>query len=765
MGATSFTPSPVGTLSAIAAGRAGLIVFAGTLLVSASLLFSVQPVFAKMVLPHLGGSPSVWAVAMCFFQATLLAGYCYAHALNRFAPWPYAPLIHLVVCVIAVSALPFGLPVWADEPPTGNFYMWLVAVMTVGVGLPFFAVSANAPLLQAWFTRSGHPHADDPYFLYGASNLGSLASLLAYPFLIEPMIGLEMQRTIWAGGFIALLPMLGVCGVLMLAGLRARVVDVSVSEQATELSAAPTWIMRAAWVGLAFVPSALMVAFTTHVTTDIASAPFLWVIPLATFLGTFVIVFRDKSMIPHDIVLQLQPALAIISLIFLVLPTSTSAMMGGFIGFATFVVTTLVCHRALYEARPSADRLTEFYLFMSLGGVLGGMFTGIIAPQIFNIVLEYPLLILAGLLARPGLVEALWDKASREQALMVAGGLGVSGAAIWIAALGGEMQPIPAAACVMFFLLVAGGLIVWPSAGPARSVGAVLASFVLVSAGTNLVTDGINERSFFGVSRVLVSRDGQYRLFYHGSTMHGGEKVADADGNRIENPDPIAYYHPKAPMALGFDIAREALKSSDDKLRVGIIGLGTGSLTCYVQPGESMTLYEIDPVVDKIARDPAHFSYMSRCAADTKTIIGDARITLAKSPDAAFNYLVVDAFSSDSIPVHLMTKEALQLFLSKIPEDGLIAFHISNRYLELESVVAATAAAVPGVFVAPVFDAEGLPGLDGNPSHVVFMAKDKAVIDRVQKLEGVRPADAGKTVAWTDDFADILGAIWRKWMR
>ncbi|MEO1283049.1 MAG: class I SAM-dependent methyltransferase, partial [Pseudomonadota bacterium] len=280
MGATSFTPSPVGTLSAIAAGRAGLIVFAGTLLVSASLLFSVQPVFAKMVLPHLGGSPSVWAVAMCFFQATLLAGYCYAHALNRFAPWPYAPLIHLAVCVIAVSALPFGLPVWADEPPTGNFYMWLVAVMTVGVGLPFFAVSANAPLLQAWFTRSGHPHADDPYFLYGASNLGSLASLLAYPFLIEPMIGLELQRTIWAGGFIALLPMLGVCGVLMLAGLRARGVDVSVSEQAAQLSAAPTWIMRAAWVGLAFVPSALMVAFTTHVTTDIASAPFLWVIPL-----------------------------------------------------------------------------------------------------------------------------------------------------------------------------------------------------------------------------------------------------------------------------------------------------------------------------------------------------------------------------------------------------------------------------------------------------------------------------------------------------
>ncbi|MEO1694899.1 MAG: class I SAM-dependent methyltransferase, partial [Pseudomonadota bacterium] len=407
--------NPADWLAAQASRRAGLYAFAGTLLLSAALLFSVQPIFAKMVLPHLGGSPSVWAVAMCFFQAALLAGYCYAHALNRFAPLRFAPIIHLTVCVIAVFALPFGLPAFADEPPSGNMYFWLIAVLTVGVGLPFFAVSANAPLLQAWFARSGHPHAHDPYFLYGASNLGSLTSLLAYPFLIEPLIGVEAQRAVWATGFVTLIVAIAVCGLLIAAHLAnsddatADASKQATSEATSDDAGASTVTAedRIGWIALAFIPSALLVAFTTHVTTDIASAPFLWVIPLATFLATFVIVFRDTSLIPHAPVLRLHPLIAATAMLTIVAPAVIATPVAGVIGFAAFVITTLVCHRALYERRPRAADLTEFYLYMSLGGVLGGMFAAIIAPQVFTSVVEYPLLVLAGLLARPGAVAAL----------------------------------------------------------------------------------------------------------------------------------------------------------------------------------------------------------------------------------------------------------------------------------------------------------------------------------------------------------------------
>ncbi|MBU2532547.1 MAG: hypothetical protein KKB37_07390, partial [Alphaproteobacteria bacterium] len=481
----------------MAAGRIGLIVFAGTLLTSASLLFSVQPLFAKMVLPHLGGSPSVWAVAMCFFQAALLAGYCYAHALNRFVSGWLAPVIHLSVCAVAAMTLPFALPEWSNEVPTGNTYMWLVAVLAVGVGLPFFATSANAPLLQAWFSRSGHPHASDPYFLYGASNLGSLVSLLAYPFLIEPMFGLDTQRTLWASGFVVLMMMLGACAILMLSS-RFQF-EASISTAAMTPSEPVTVTRRLVWIGLAFVPSALLVAFTTHITTDIASAPFLWVIPLATFLGTFVIVFRDESMIPHDKVLRLHPILVASAILFVVMPSAGGTILQAILGFATFVVTTLVCHRALFEARPAAARLTEFYLYMSLGGVLGGMFSALIAPQLFNTVAEYPLLIIVGLFARPGIMTALsgineMPRLPRHWALLVSPVV----ALLIVQATGLAPASLIASAVMVFSLVLAVAIAVCASQARVLAVAATLAALLVVGAAT-FNAHGHSERSFFGV--------------------------------------------------------------------------------------------------------------------------------------------------------------------------------------------------------------------------------------------------------------------------
>ena len=339
-----------------------LALFTGTIFLSALLLFSVQPMFAKMVLPKLGGSPSVWAVSMCFFQAVLLGGYCYAHLLNRYAPARLAPLIHLGVLAVALLALPIGLPGDA-EPPAGDAYIWLVGVLAIGVGLPFFAVSANAPLLQSWFSRSGHRHASDPYFLYAASNLGSLIALLAYPLAVEPLTRLGTQATLWTAGFVVLALAIGFCGLAVVSGEGSATVSSPDQAQggATSLSAAPpSALLRARWVGLAFVPSALLVAFTTYVTTDIASAPLLWVLPLAAFLLTFILVFRERPVLPHSIMLQLQPALVGAFLLGISSPGQPWRTIAAIAAIGGAFVTTIVAHRELYERRPDPLHLTEF---------------------------------------------------------------------------------------------------------------------------------------------------------------------------------------------------------------------------------------------------------------------------------------------------------------------------------------------------------------------------------------------------------------------
>lgn len=749
------------TLANLAAGRAGLIVFAATLLTSASLLFSVQPLFAKMVLPHLGGSPSVWAVAMCFFQAALLAGYCYAHALNRFAPAWLAPIVHLLVCAAAALTLPFALPEWANEVPSGNTYWWLVSVLAVGVGLPFFAASANAPLLQAWFSRSGHPHANDPYFLYGASNLGSLVSLLSYPFLIEPMFGLDTQRAIWATGFGMLMVMLGACAVLMCS--RQGQPDTATVASTDAVVPPITLNQRLSWIALAFIPSALLVAFTTHITTDIASAPFLWVIPLATFLGTFVIVFRNESMIPHAPVLRIHPLLVASAIVFVVMPHLGGTILQAALGFATFVVTTLVCHRALYEERPAAAKLTEFYLYMSLGGVLGGMFAAIIAPQLFNTVAEYPLLIIVGLLARPGVFQALRgiDRtllSPLQWAIVL-----VPVCAIVFLQMSGLMAAQQLTQLTTFVcLLIAGVIALRAEQAAILALASVVALVVTVAAATSNV-DGYSERSFFGVSRVLESPDGQYRMLIHGSTIHGGQKLRDANGTKLPKPQPIMYYHAQGPMVRGFDIARTGRPVGAAKINTGIIGLGTGSLACFLQPGETLTYFEIDPVVVSIARDPKHFTFLSTCAPNSEMVVGDARLTIAKQPAGSYDYLVVDAFSSDAVPVHLLTEEALALYVSRLAKDGLLAFHISNRHMELESVVAATAGKIPGLHMATVLDETAKRSIDSHPSHVVYLSKSRAKIEQAMSVKGARAVRPGKTLAWSDNYADILSAIWRRY--
>ena len=577
-----------------------LAVFTGTLFLSALLLFSIQPMFAKMVLPKLGGSPSVWAVSMCFFQAALLAGYLYAYALNRFMSPRHAPFVHLALLAVALLALPIALPQGWSEPPAGDAYLWLSGLLAVGVGLPFFAVSANAPLLQAWFSRSGHPHAADPYFLYGASNLGSLIALLSYPVLMAPVFGLATQASLWTAGFVLLVLAIALCAALMLMN---HEVSAPQKDQTSDFAANPDkpaaalhWRQRAHWIALAFVPSGLLVAFTSFVTTDIVSAPFLWVVPLAIFLGTFILVFRDKPLIPHKYLLRAQPLLVIAVFFGIGIYGATGWLIGVVAGFGAFFVTTMVCHKELYDRRPDVRNLTEFYLWMSFGGVLGGIFAAIIAPQIFSSIYEYPLLLAFGIACRPGVFTSqISNKEARRLRWGIA--LAFTGIALLLKAMGPSIGlPVHETRNLVFILLAA--LAVLSAAHPPRELAlitaAAMALFILPS-GLNA---GDSERSFFGVHRVA-DVDGKVRKLSHGMTLHGAQRLqGDADG-KVTVTTPLTYYYPGSPMVQGVAAARQVSGKTTGKLNVAIIGLGAGAMACNAKPGENWQFFEIDPVVVK----------------------------------------------------------------------------------------------------------------------------------------------------------------------
>lgn len=738
-----------------------LYAFASTLFVSAMLLFSVQPMFAKMVVPQLGGSPSVWAVAMCFFQAVLLLGYCYAHVLTKFLGARMAIISHLVVCASAFVFLPIGLAPGWDTPPGENTQIWLLGLFAVSVGWPFFAVSANAPLLQAWFARTGHPHASDPYFLYGASNIGSMAALLGYPVLIEPLIGLAGQANTWATGFTILSVMIALSGLLLLANQTTQS-ETQARDAAPAAASRPSWSQRAIWIALAFVPSGLLVAFTTHITTDVASAPFLWIGPLALYLLTYILVFRDPPKPSMQLLLKLQPVFVGAVLISL---TSTGLLVwvaGAVAGTGAFFTTAMICHRTLYERRPDVAYLTEFYLWMSLGGVLGGIFTALLAPVLFSIVIEYPLLLLLGLLCRKDALESSMIRSIFARPALFAG---IAFAAFAACQLLGAVttsagaDPVRASAVAFVAACAAATLLVGERLIPL--VASVLAVILLLPSSGE--PDHV-ERSFFGVHRVKTkdTDDGRFRLLSHGTTVHGAQRIAGANLSASALPVPAAYYHPKGPMARMAATARANI-TPGSAFRAGVVGLGAGAFACHALKGEDWRFYEIDPAVVDIAQNPDYFTFMSSCQPGEQVIIGDARLTVAREPDRRFDYLLIDAFSSDTIPVHLMTVEAIRLFLSKVSDDGLLVLHISNRYLDLEPVLEAAVAEIGGsVAGVSIFDGTRIGEYDALPSHIVVIARSKQALANIGTWDYNRAFSKPTTAAWTDDYSNVVSALIRE---
>lgn len=733
-----------------------LTAFSGTLFLSALLLFSVQPMFGKMALPLLGGTPAVWAISMCFFQAALLAGYCYAHAVIRWLTPSQGLCLHGAVLLATLLALPIGVPANIGEPPAGDAYFWLFGVLALGVGLPFFAVSATAPLLQAWFSKTGHKDAADPYFLYGASNTGSLIALMSYPLAVEPRIGLVAQSQTWSFGFIILGALIVGCGVLMLlsrSALRPSAQSHSTETDAQAAALPLTLPQRLTWVALAAIPSGLMVAVTTHIATDVASAPFIWVVPLALFLLTFILVFRARLPFNYEIAQALLPVMLLVLVFF---PGKLYAFAAAIFGF---FLAALICHRELYMRRPPAEHLTAFYIWMSVGGVIGGIFSALIAPQIFTSTIEFKLLLFVSLFCRPGVLTGLWTKTSLTRLALVIAGLAavftiynvlVSSGAI---ATGGIALYAVIAMTLGCVYLVRN----WPE-HRAILVLTMLAAIALVPNGAQNIL--YSERSFFGQLRVTQTPDQTFNIMLHGTTIHGAERLKTSTGEAVAEPVPATYYAPTSPMARMVSVARSVSEARHLPFSAGVVGLGTGSLACYAKLGDAWTFYEIDPMVARVARNPQLFRFLSRCMPDNHIVFGDARLTLHKEPAQRFSYLVIDAFSSDAIPAHLLTREAMAMYFDKLAPGGVLAVHISNRYLDLGPAVANTAASLPGVQAVLTAPQPTEPIPDATLSQVVLLTRDADASAAVLKTwPDTKPLTGDAGNAWTDDYSDILSAL------
>jgi hypothetical protein len=732
-----------------------LVVFTAAIFLSAALLFAVQPMFTKMVLPRLGGAPAVWSVAMVFFQAALLAGYGYAHLLTRYAPGRRSVMIHLGLLVVACFWLPLSIASGWNRPDNTSEAFWLLGLFAVSIAPPFFALAANAPLLQAWFARTDHPSASNPYFLYAASNVGSFLALLSYPILIEPIIPLSTQTWLWAAGFIVLILLIAGCGYLLWQSPdQAPTTAPAAASTGAAEAAPPTWGDVVRWVFLAAVPSGLLVAVTAHISTDIAAVPLLWVIPLALYLLTFVIVFSRQPIIPHWLVVEVQPVF-ILALVAVIVYEPIRLIVGIMaVHLVVFFVATLMCHGELAQRRPAARYLTSFYMWMSFGGMVGGISSGLAAPYMFNWIAEYPILITLAVLCRPGLS---WPK-TRWQQIIVFGSIFLAVIGLVLFRQFEQDIDLPTYNAMLGGLLIL-TVLFWRDPVPfAAIIATVLLAHHFVVEGSSTMT----VRSFFGVLKVNETSNGRFRTLSHGTTLHGGQRIRDNQGNPVTGrPEPTMYYYDGSAIAQGMDAAR-AVKGGP--INYAVIGLGTGSLICRSQPGDTAAYYEIDQQMVRLARDTGLFTFLKECGQEVPIIMGDARLTLADAKDGSYDIIVVDAFTSDAIPIHLLTREAMAIYLKKLSPRGIVLIHISNRHLELASVVTGIAAANGAVTrvseSGDVTEDDNDYKFLGTVTVTARKDEDFGPLAKSQYWELQRP-DPRQRV-WSDDYSNIVGALIRQ---
>lgn len=721
-----------------------------SILVSAGLLFWCELLFGKMVLPLAGGTPSVWNTCLVFFQLALLAGYLHAFLVTRYLSLRGQVLAQLALLALSLTTLPLGVARQWLPPAEANPIPWLLMLLSVSLGPTFFMLSTNAPLLQAWFARTGHPARHDPYFLYAGSNLGSMAALLGFPVLLEPLLTLGEQAWSWSLGYTLLALLLAACA---WACWPARPQD---GHPAPWAAAAPApaaplaWRQRLRWLLLALAPSSLLMAVTTHLSTDVAAMPLLWVVPLALYLLSFILVFARRPPIPQAAMVKALPLL----LLPLVMLLASAELPAWYVAvpleLLVLFVACMVCHGQLAAGRPPASRLTEFYFWISLGGALGGLFNAVAAPLLFSGVAEYPIaLVLAGMMlpAARGQTDGRW--AAWLDWLLPALLLGLLLAARW--SLGLAPDPL-----LRFYgvLGLTGLAVVWCLGCQARplrfglGLGAILLTGFLGGQGEVLMA----QRSFFSVLKVQHDPTRNMHVLSHGNIVHNFQAWDPA-----RRRQPLAYYHPAGPAGQVMAALRQA-----GGQRVGVIGLGSGALSAYAQAGDQWTYFEIDPLVRDIARNPALFTFLADATAPARVVLGDARLTLAQAGHGPFDLLILDAFNSDAIPVHLITLEALGLYLERLAPGGLLALHVTNKYLNLEGMVGRLA------------QETGLAGLirrdqtlehqsGRNPSVWVALARQPADLAHLSRQPDWRPLrpDA-QARPWSDDYSNVLRYL--KWL-
>ena len=789
------------------------IVFSLTLLVSSFLLFLVQPMIGRMLLPSLGGTPAVWNACVLFFQAILLGGYAWAH----YGPPKLGVRNHLLVHLVLLAGVCFLLPMQLVEdwavPVDGNPLGWLIGQLVLCVGLPFFVISSSAPLLQRWFGLLGDDGDSEPWFLYAISNTGSLVALISYPFLFERYMGLTDQGWFWAFGFMLLAILFVVCGYVTLKlapdELLARtqlnedcLSEACLGEDRLDEVAGPlSWSQRVKYIILAAIPSSLMLGVTTVVSTDVGSFPLMWSIPLALYLLTFVFVFAKRTLIPHRWLTYVMPLLLLLMPLIALIDPGRNPIQLIALHFGVFFIVAMVCHGELSRLRPPVSQLTEFYLMMSIGGVVGGAFNTLLAPVAFNEILEYPLMLIAAcwVLPRRGTAQPVSDHLQENK-------LGRSWSLKGIVSQIG-VQPFLVAACLGIAWMIVSSMEVPTLARIALGFGipAVVCYTIIESPkrfaicytclalacpGLMSIREVITkERGFFGVNEVALIEDGEFRILINGQTIHGKQRT-----DQTTNPDPLSYYHNQGPIGDVFEFY------GSQQTQVAAVGLGVGSLAAYCQPSQTFDFFEIDPVVCKIAQDERYFNYLSSAQGKINLILGDARIQLdsirssmlsspsSKSPfspvsfssakkeklvspstgsddsrDSYYDLMIMDAFGSDAVPLHLMTVEAVKLYLELLDEDGLLVFHVSSKFIDF----APLGAGITEHFGLSSAIKVDLPSaeqqkLGRNPCIYMVMSRDGSLVNKfLDSGRGWRKIDNSRKLIWTDEHANVLDLM--KW--
>jgi len=793
-------------------GRTSLmILFSVTIFVSASLLFLVEPMFAKFILPLFGSTPAVWTGSMMFFQMALLIGYLYVHATTAWLGARKQAVLHLAVVLLPLLVLPLTVPAdqWAPSSEANPIFL-LLGLLLVSVGLPFFAISTTNPLVQKWLADTDHPAARDPYFLYRASNLGSIIGLLGYPLLVERELTLDTQGIVWSVGYGLLLLLVLASAVMLWRSPRPSIAEGEESEPlagdpvsggGSSQTADPslvdsqaeglTLLRRLRWIGLTFVPSSLMLGVTAFITTDITPIPLLWVIPLSLYLFSFVIVFSPSQRMPdlvHKVMVVALPVMMAVLVLTILIELRNPYWLLILLHLLGFFVVAMVLHGEVARDRPPARNLTEFYLWVSVGGFLGGVFNALIAPVAFDTVVEYPLAIILACVFVPGLVLSRLLQSERaggeegrsregeeasgggeeERETITSSGSGgrplgsrrldlaldlvlpvALGLAFWgiSTAIDAYLPAEYISLAWQTMLGLAVGLCLWFAYSATRPIRFGLGIAAILIAGT--ITSGAGalyeDRSFFGVYRV--TGDDQVHTLVFGDTNHGAQVLG------VQPPEPTTYYHPSGPVGQVFDALPEATS------RPAVVGLGTGTMACYNKPGQQLTFYEIDPLIESVARNENLFTYLRDCPGENNVVLGDARLSLADAPDEEYGIIVADAFSSDAIPVHLMTREAIDLYFDKLQSDGVLLIHISNRHLELEPVLG-NVAQDAGLVCRAQFDQENENTPGKFVSHWVMMSREEGDLGSMADDARWSSCDTNPdSPVWTDDYSNLLSTF------